>query len=175
MLTDQISAFQYIKCIKALYWVTHSILVLVNIGSLIELEYSIGVFEYKKFEFSGGKTNHLSFCCGRLFCLLALSLGKVLIIFGHFTISYDAGDNFTISYATWDYFWYLNYTLCHLRLLQILLFFFFSQLGWALLLARTLTGFADSLVITKWWRQCIICFFSFCKLNCAKLMLKIGN
>ena len=51
-------------------------------------------------------------------------------------------------------------------------FLFFSQLGWALLLARTLTGFADSLVMTKWWKQCIICFFSFCKLNCAKLMAK---
>ena len=47
------------------------------IGSLIELDYD-------KFEFTGGKTNHLSFCCGRLFCFLALSLHKVQIVSRHF-------------------------------------------------------------------------------------------
>ena len=61
------------------------------IKALIELENI-------KSEFSGGKTNHLSFGCGRLFCLLALSLHKVQIVSRHFIISYDPGDYFTISY-----------------------------------------------------------------------------
>ena len=53
--------------------------------------------------------------------------------------------------------------LCNLRLFLVSLpflmplkivtiftqFFSLSQLGWTLLLARTLTGFADSLVMTK--------------------------